>query len=270
MNPPPCAAYRPAARSRRSLLGATLAAAALSLAGHGGRAAGRTLVLAAVSLKDVMEALGREFTRATGTSVRFAFAATSTLVRQLEQGIEADVFIGADQAWMDYAAQRRLVDPRSVVELIGNRLVLVAPQGALAAFELRPGIDLRARLDGGRLAVADVRSVPAGRYAKEALQSLALWGQVSERLAVAENVRAALVLAAHGEVRLAAVYETDARADPRVEVVARFPPQSHRPIRYPAALVSTRPSEEAVAFHHLLGTPAAARVFRAHGFTVPG
>lgn len=257
------------ARSRRSLLGIASCGAVLVQLPAGLLAAERTLVLAAASLKDVLEALARAFAGTDGTRVRYAFAATSTLVRQLEQGIEAGVFISADLDWMDHAVQRGLVEPASVVELIGNRLVLVAPRGEVAPFALRRGADLRAPLADGRLAVADVRAVPAGRYAKQALERLALWHQVAGRLAITENVRGALALAARGEVRLAAVYETDALADARVEVVARFPAESHRPIRYPAALVRGHATEEARAFLRFLGTPAAARVFRAHGFVVP-
>ena len=257
-------------RSRRSLLGVVLCGAVLAQVPVRALAADRTLVLAAASLSDVLEALGREFAGTTGMRVRYAFAATSTLVRQLEQGIDAGVFISADREWMDYALRRGLVEPASVVELIGNRLVLVAPRGEVAAFTLRRGADLSAPLADGRLAVADVRAVPAGRYAKQALERLALWHQVAGRLAITENVRAALALAARGEVRLAVVYETDALADPRVEVVARFPTESHRPIRYPAALVRGHLTDEARAFHRFLGTPEAAKVFRAHGFVVPG
>ena len=142
-------------------------------------------------------------------------------------------------------------------------------RGSGEPFALGRGADLGARLGRGRLAVADVRAVPAGRYAKEALESLALWAQVSERLAITENVRAALVLAARGEVPLAIVYETDARADARVQVVARFPQGSHRPIRYPAALVRGHAGGDAIALLRFLRSPAAARVFGEHGFAAP-
>lgn len=255
---------------RRSFLAAAIGAAALAPWQGAGAGAKPVLVLAAASLKDVLEALGKAFARTSGATIRYAFAATSSLVRQLEQGLEADLFVSADRQWMDHAVRRGLVERDSVVELSGNRLVMVAARGSGEPFALGRGADLGARLGRGRLAVADVRAVPAGRYAKEALESLALWAQVSERLAITENVRAALVLAARGEVPLAIVYETDARADPRVQVVARFPPASHRPIRYPAALVRGHSGSDAIALLRFLRSPAAARVFGEHGFATPG
>lgn len=256
-------------RARRAFLAAAIGAAALAPWPGAGAGAKPVLVLAAASLKDVLEALGREFARSGGAAVRFAFAATSSLVRQLEQGLEADLFVSADRQWMDHAVRRGLVEGDSVVELSGNRLVMVAPRPAGEAFALLHGADLGARLGRGRLAVADVRAVPAGRYAKEALESLGMWAQVSGRLAITENVRAALVLAARGEVPLAIVYETDARADARVQVVARFPQGSHRPIRYPAALVRGHAGGDAIALLRFLRSPAAARVFGEHGFAAP-
>lgn len=255
---------------RRSLLVAAIGATALAQWPVSSGGATRILVVAAASLKDVLEALGREFARTHGSTIRYAFAATSSLVRQLEQGLQADLFISADQEWMDHAVRRGLVERDSVVDLCGNQLVLVAPRGVGEAFALHRGGDLGQRLGKGRLAVADVNAVPAGRYAKEALVSLAMWEQVSGRLALTENVRAALLLAARGEVPLAIVYETDARSDARVQVIARFPPQAHRPISYPAALVRGHAGSDAVALHRFLRSPAAAGVFRDYGFAVPG
>ncbi|MCL4745567.1 MAG: molybdate ABC transporter substrate-binding protein, partial [Burkholderiaceae bacterium] len=256
-------------RARRALC-ATLAASAL--AGALGRAGAESapLVLAASSLKDAIEQAGAEFAGVSGIRPRFSFAASSTLARQLEQGIEADLYFSADLQWMDFALRRGLVDAGSVHSLLGNRLVLVAPKGGQEPIELARGVDLSLALRGGRLALADVRAVPAGRYARAALESLGAWDRVAGSLAMTENVRVALALAARGEVELAIVYATDARVEPRVSIVATFPEDSHPPIRYPVALVRRRRRTGADAFHGFLRTAPAAKVFNHHGFVVLG
>ena len=256
-------------RSRRALF-ATAALSALIGAFGPARAGSPPLVLAASSLKNAIEQAGAEFARVSGIRPRFSFAASSTLARQLEQGIEADLYLSADLQWMDFAVLRGLVEPSSVYPLLGNRLVLVAPLDGHGSIELARGVDLSRALRGGRLALADVRAVPAGRYAKAALESLGAWDPVAGSLAMTENVRVALALAARGEVPLAIVYATDARAEPRVRVVATFPEDSHPPIRYPVALVRGRRRAGAEALHGFLRSAAAAKVFDEHGFIVLG
>jgi molybdate transport system substrate-binding protein len=226
------------------------------------------LVFAAASLRDVLQEIAADWSARGNVPVRFSFAGTPALARQLEQGAPADLFLSADERWMDWARERGLVRPESVVALLGNRLVLVAPSAAAPEIRLAPGVDLGAALGPtGRMAIADVASVPAGRYGKAALESLGAWESVRARLAMTENVRAALALAARGEVPLAVVYESDARREPKVRVVGVFPDGSHPPIRYPMALTGNPPASQARAFHAHLRSAAAARIFAAHGFT---
>lgn len=227
------------------------------------------LVFAAASLRDVLQEIATDWSARGNVPVRFSFAGTPALARQLEQGAPADLFLSADERWMDWARERGLVRPESLVMLLGNGLVLVAPSAGAPALRLVPGVDLGAVLGAtGRLAIADVASVPAGRYGKAALESLGAWEAVRGRLAMTENVRAALALAARGEVPLAVVYESDARREPKVRVVGVFPEGSHPPVRYPMALTGNPPASQARAFHAHLRSATAAKVFAAHGFTV--
>ncbi|HET9903956.1 MAG TPA: molybdate ABC transporter substrate-binding protein [Xanthobacteraceae bacterium] len=229
----------------------------------------RTLtVFAAASLKNALDETNATFTKATGTPVRTSYAASSALMKQIEQGAPADVFISADTDWMDYGAARNLVDNSTRVNLLGNRLVLIAPKDSkLDQVTLAPDSDL-ARLAGkGRIAVADVRAVPAGKYAQAALSALGLWSAAQPKLAMAENVRAALALVARGEAPLGIVYETDAKVDPDVKIVGRFPEGSHPAIVYPAA--ATRNAKaEAAAYLAFLRSASAKAIFEKVGFTV--
>ena len=250
------------------LLALVLPIAARAADAHAGTPAG-PLVFAAASLREVLQEVAADWAARGGAPVRFAFAGTQALARQLDQGAPAELFLSADERWMAWARERGLVRPDSIVPLLGNRLALVAPAGPAPGLRLAPGLDLGGVLGAtGRLAIAEVSSVPAGRYGKHALESLGAWEGVRTRLAMTENVRAALALAARGEVPLAVVYESDARREPRVRVVGVFPEGSHPPIRYPMALAGSAPSAQARAFHAHLRTAAAARIFAAHGFIV--
>lgn len=225
-------------------------------------------VYAAASLADVLNALGERYTRATGVAVRHSFAASSVLARQIEAGAPADLYVSADEEWMDYLATRARIDPASRRDLVGNRLVFVAPAASTLNLSVDSRLGLRALLGTGRLALADPDSVPAGRYARAALQSLSLWGSVEDRLVRADNVRGALRFVAAGEAPLGLVYETDARIEPRVRIVGRIPESAHPPILYPAALL---PGAGAAARAYLayLGSAEAAAEFAAYGFRPP-
>ena len=223
-------------------------------------------VFAAASLRTALDDITTEWRRETGRIVRVSYAGTSALARQVEQGAPADVFISADRDWMDYLAQRGLVtDPRPV---LANRLVLIAPASSPVALKLGPGAPLVDALGDGRLAVANVDSVPAGRYAKVALDSLGLWPQVARRLVQTTDVRAALRLVARGEVPLGIVYATDAHAERGVRVVDIFDQATHPTILYMAAVVSESSNPDAVAFLQFLGSAPARRAFEREGFTV--
>jgi molybdate transport system substrate-binding protein len=224
-------------------------------------------IFAAASLTDAMTAAGDLYARSGRERPVFAFAASSTLARQIEQGARADLFVSADEDWMDYLAERRLIDPASRRSLFSNTLVLIAPADRPFTLAIRPGFDLAGALRGGRLAVADPETVPAGRYARAALTHFGAWEGVSQSLARAENVRTALRYVELGEAAAGIVYRTDAlAAGARVVVVGSFPASSHPPIVYPAAIVREGAGAEAAAFLAFLHTPPARAVFERMGF----
>ena len=253
---------------RRWILRATAAAISFVLASGPVRAqSADVIVFAAASLKTALDAVAADFNHATGRRVAISYAASSALARQIEQGAPADLFISADLDWMDYLQSRGLIRPGTRRSLLGNRIVLIAPMNDAKPIDLRPG-EISRRLGNGRLATGAVQSVPAGRYGKAALESLGLWAEVSGRLAEAENVRAALIFVSRGEAPLGIVYETDAKADPKVTVVARFPAASHPPIIYPAAMIASSKSAEAQTFLDALRSRPSAETFAREGFTV--
>ncbi|UHQ22507.1 molybdate ABC transporter substrate-binding protein [Lysobacter sp. 5GHs7-4] len=226
-------------------------------------------VFAAASLKESLDEAAVAYEAQTGQPLRVSYAASSALARQIEQGAPADVFLSADLDWMDYLQQRKLVDEASRRNLLGNTLVLVAPASSPAKpLQLKPGVDLRPLLGDGRLALALTASVPAGKYARAAFESLGVWTQLQPRVAEAENVRAALMLVARGEAPLGVVYASDARAEPKVRVLATFPADSHPAIVYPVARLRASTHPQAAAFVRWLRTAPAATLFRRHGFSV--
>ncbi len=241
--------------------------ALLLLAGPRPVAAGEVTVFAAASLADALGEVNEAF-REEGGEVVASFAGSSALARQIEAGAPADVFVSADLDWMDWLQQRGLVDGASRRDLLGNRLVLVASATSGPAIEIRPGLDLAGALGDGRLAIGETASVPAGRYGRAALEALGVWEGVADRLAEAENVRAALALVARGEAPLGLVYATDAAADPSVEVVATLPEESHPPIVYPVALIAGSGNPDAGAYLDFLLGERARGIFEAAGFTV--
>src|SRR5437764_2537756 len=193
------------------------------------------LVLAAASLSEALEEVGRAFTAATGVRVAASYAASSVLAKQIEAGAPADAFFSADVAWVDYLEKRGLIRPSSRRDVLRNTLVLIAPADSTLRLRIAPGFDLAGALEGGRLAIADPAPVPAGQSARAALTRLGVWSQVSDRAVRGENARAALAYVARGEAPLGLVYRTDAQAERRVRVVDVFPKDSHPPITYPRA-----------------------------------
>jgi molybdate transport system substrate-binding protein len=246
-----------------------LLAAVLAGALHPACAGGKgPTVFAAASLKNALDAVAADWKEKTGDEAVISFAATSALAKQIEQGAEADIFISADLAWMDYVAERHLIDPTTRFNLLANEIVLIAPKDSDVTVDIAPNFPLAALLGDGRLAIAGVDAVPAGRYGKASLQSLGVWDQVKDKLAQAENVRAALRLVSRGEAPLGIVYASDAKADPDVKVLGVFPADSHPPIVYPAAKLARSGSPEADGFLAYLRSPEAARRFFESGFTV--
>lgn len=225
------------------------------------------LVFAAASLKNALDDAIAGYAKETGTKVTVSYAASSALAKQIEQGAPAQLFISADLDWMDYLQERQLIVTDSRQNLLGNSLVLVAARDSkLGEVAIGHGFDLANLLDGGRLAVGEVKAVPAGRYAKAALENLGTWDSVEGKLAQAENVRAALALVARGEAPLGIVYKTDAASDPTVRIVGTFPADSHPPIIYPAAVTRVGDGSGAAAFLKFLGGPVAGGAFVKQGF----
>ena len=226
------------------------------------------LVFAAASMKNALDDVNNAFTKENGDKVVASYAASSALMKQIEQGAPADVFLSADTDWMDYGAKHGRIKSNSRFDLLGNRLVLIAPkESAIGHVNIRPGFDLAALAGNGRVAVGDVRAVPAGLYAKAALQKLGAWAAIEPKLAMAENVRAALVLVARGEAPLGIVYETDAKIEPGVKIVGVFPDDSHPPIVYPVALTATA-KPVAARYLAFLRTRQAKAIFERYGFNV--
>lgn len=247
----------------------TLAAAALLLPALA--LAADITVFAAASLKEALDAVAADYQRASGDKVVVSYAASSALARQIENGAPADVFISADREWMDYLQQRRLIDPGSRRNLLGNRLVLIGPAAGGETLTIAPGFPLATKLGANRLAIANPDAVPAGKYGKAALQQLGVWSAVEPKLARAVNVRAALLLVARGEAPYGIVYRTDALAEPKVRIVGTFPDDSHAPIVYPAALVTDGarpPAPAARRFAGYLQGAAALPVWKKYGFAV--
>lgn len=198
---------------------------------------------------------------------RLSFASSSTLAKQIENGAPADIFISANPKWMDYLVQRNAVIAQSRIDLLGNRLVLIAPAGsAVDHLTVHSGLDLAGILAGGRLSMGDPDHVPAGMYGKKAMENLKLWSGISSSIARAKDVRAALVLVERGETPLGQVYETDAAVSAKVRVVGVFPEDSHPKIVYPAALVTQK--KGALAFFKFLQTEQAKAVFKKYGFSI--
>jgi len=251
---------------RLPMLLLAVAMAAAPVAGH---AAGKeqVTVFAAASLKESLDEAAAAYGKATGTPVRVSYAASSALARQIEQGAPAQVFVSADLEWMDYLQQRGRIDVASRRELLGNQLVLVAPAASTSKIDLAQPGSIAAALGDRRLAVGQVATVPAGRYARAALESLGQWDALKPRLAEAESVRAALMLVARGEAPLGIVYASDAKAEPRVRVLATFPASGHPPIVYPVAALRGSPAA-ARDFVGWLSSPEARAIFVRRGFEV--
>ncbi|MBX6322029.1 MAG: molybdate ABC transporter substrate-binding protein [Rhodospirillaceae bacterium] len=227
------------------------------------------LVFAAASLKNALDAAAAQYAKDSGKTIKASYAASPALAKQIENGAPADIFISADEDWMDYLAGTGLVEPDSRFDLLGNHLVLVAARDSAATATIAPDFPLADLLgNDGRLAMADPSSVPAGKYGRAALETLGVWSSVEGRLATAENVRAALALVSKGEAPIGIVYQTDAAADPGVKVIGVFPDDSHPPIRYPVALIKASTNPDAAAVLDYLKSPTAQAIFTRHGFVV--
>jgi molybdate transport system substrate-binding protein len=228
----------------------------------------KLIIFAAASLKDALDEVNVAYQHENSQETATSYAASSTLAKQIEAAAPADVFISADLDWMDYLAKRNLIKPETRANLLGNRLVLIAPVNSPLNLAIGPNFSLAQALGNGRLAIADPNAVPAGRYGKAALESLGVWSTIADRLAPAENVRAALALVARGETPLGIVYQTDAASDKDVKIVGIFTQGTHPPIIYPIAVVVSSTNPAALGYLAYLKSRAARPTFEKHGFTV--
>ena len=227
-------------------------------------------VFAAASLKNALDDAAKLYQAKTGDKVAISYAASSALAKQIEAGAPADVFFSADLEWMDYLQEKKLIDVASRQILLGNTLVLVAPKDSTATLPIEKDFPLVQALGAeGKLAMASVDSVPAGKYGKAALTALGVWDAVLPHVVQAENVRAALAFVAKGEAQFGIVYGTDAKSEPEVRVVGVFPADSHPKILYPVALTASA-KPEARKFLEFLLSSEAASAFEAQGFSIQG
>ncbi|MVT51206.1 molybdate ABC transporter substrate-binding protein [Bradyrhizobium yuanmingense] len=223
-------------------------------------------VFAAASIKNALDEIDATYTARTGVKFSVSYAASSVLAKQIEQGAPADVFVSADTDWMDYAIAKKTINEPSRVNLLGNSIVLIAPKDSkIDSVTIAPGFDLAKLAGDGRIATGDVKSVPAGKYAKAALEKLGAWQAAESKFAMAESVRAALTLVARGEAVLGIVYSTDAKVEPGVKIVGTFPPDSHPAIIYPVAATSTA-KPEANDYLAFLRSAAAKAILEKYGF----
>ena len=225
-------------------------------------------VFAAASLKNALDETNATFSRATGVKVVSSYEASSALAKQIEQGAPADIFISADLRWMDYAAEHKLINPSTRVNLLGNKLVLIAPlDSKLGNVNIGQGFDIAKLAGDSRIAVADVKAVPAGLYAKAALEKLGAWSAAEPKLAQAANVRATLAFVARGEAPVGIVYETDAKIEPKVKTIGVFPDDSYPPVTYPVAATAETKKANVAQYLGFLRTPAAKAIFEKYGFS---
>ncbi len=252
---------------------ACLAVLALAWMGAVPATAGETpevTLFAAASTTEAIDDVARAFEASGRGKLKPVFAASSTLAQQIARGAPADLFLSANPAWMDHLAERGAIEPESTTNLLGNALVLIAPNDSTFDVAIGPGFPLADALGERRLAMGDPAHVPAGRYAKAALENLGVWPEVAAKAAYAGSVRAALAFVDRGEAAAGIVYATDALISPRVRIVARFPEGSHPDIVYPLAVVTGRRSATVDSLYDFLNGPQAQAIFRAHGFLVPG
>jgi molybdate transport system substrate-binding protein len=226
------------------------------------------LVFGAASLKNALDEANSLFLFENGSGIKVSYGASSALAKQIDNGAPADVFISADLDWMDYVAERKLIKPETRTKFLGNKLVLIAGANSNVALTVGQNFLLAQALGNGRLAIADPASVPAGKYAKAALEKLGVWASVATKVAPAQDVRATLLLVSRGEAPLGIVYQTDAAADKNVKIVGTFPESSHPPIIYPMAILASSTNGVAPVYVQYLLSPKAEPFFEKQGFVV--
>lgn len=256
-------------RDMRKLLLALLVGVGFSAASPAqGQEPQQITVFAASSLTNAMEDVATAYAGKNGTRPKLSFASSSTLAKQLEAGAGAQVYLSANESWMDYLEERKLLADGTRKSLLGNGLVLIVPSDKPLTVEITADGSWLKQLPEGRIAVGDPAHVPAGKYAKQALTKLGVWDAAEPRFARADNVRNALVLVGRGEAVAGIVYSTDAAITKNVKIAGTFPEDSHPPISYPVALMRDQDKGEARKFYDFLMTPEARAIFVKHGFSV--
>ena len=251
--------------ARFSVLGLALLAAAASFSPAQAQDKIVT-VFAAASMKNALDDVAKAYTDSTKIKVTSSYAASSALAKQIESGAPADMFISADTDWMDYVAKKELIKAGTRVDLLGNKIVLIAPKDSKTdKVDIKQGFDLAGLVGDSKIVTGDVAAVPVGKYAKAALEKLGAWDKAAPKFAMAENVRAALTLVSRGEAAYGIVYQTDAAVEPGVKIVGTFPADSHPPITYPVALLKDAKADSQ-SLLDFLRTPAAKTVFEKYGF----
>lgn len=224
-------------------------------------------VFAAASLTTVLDDLAVKWRADGHPKPSLAYGGSSMLAKQIEAGAPADLFASADTGWMNYLDERGLVDRETRVDLLGNQLVLVAPPGKAFRVDMKRGFDFAGAFQG-KLCTGEPGVVPVGIYAKQALESLGWWASIQGRIVGTDDVRTALAFVERGECGAGIVYSTDAAISDKVEVVARFPADSHKPIVYPFALIKDGRASARAFLDYLRSSPAAAESFGRHGFVL--
>jgi molybdate transport system substrate-binding protein len=244
-------------------------AVVLSIASDVGRAEEQVRVFAAASLTNAMNDVSARWEADGHAKPSLAFGGSSMLAKQIEAGAPADLFASADLSWMDYLDQKGLIDRSSRVNLLGNELVLIAPRGRSFPVEMKQGFDIAGAFSG-KLCTGEPGVVPVGIYARQALESLKWWTSLESRIVGTEDVRAAMAFVERGECPVGVVYATDAAVSTKVEVIAKFPDETHKPIVYPFATVKGGRTEARAFLDYMRQAPEAAEIFRRHGFVLLG
>jgi molybdate transport system substrate-binding protein len=254
----------------KRVAGATVVALLVTMAAGAIPARAADIVgLAAMTLQNVIDEAASVYERQTDATVAFSYGSSPALVGQIDNGAPADIFISADSDWMDAAEYKALIRAGTRVNLASSNLVLIAPRDKAVPVALTPGFPIRQMLGDGRLVMCDPMMMPAGRYGRAALEKLGVWKTVQDRVANADNVRAALAYVSRGEAPLGIVFDTDAALDPGVKIVGVFPPDSHPPIVYPAAIIASSDHIDAASFLVFLASPKGRAIFAKYGYSEP-
>lgn len=223
-------------------------------------------VFAAASLTNALNDIAREWEKGGHPKPSLAYAASSALAKQIEAGAPADVYASADRTWMDYLDDRGRIMRDTRVDLLGNELVLIAPKGRRIPIQMDRNFDIAGAFSG-KLCTGEPGVVPAGIYARQSLENLGWWVPLKGRIVGTDDVRTALAFVERGECALGIVYTTDAKISSKVEVLRRFPENTHRPIAYPFAAVKGARPETRAFLRFVETSPAAAAIFDHYGFT---